>query len=518
MLKTSSSSSRSPPRQQPTHPRPPQTTTPALLFSHLALLLQKLTSYLPPHEAQKLLDISTAFSQIEALHHEMAAEVEELRASNLQLQQQSKQMTSSSTMLNSGSMMMMGMGHTTNNNNNAATTTTNANPHNQTLLAATRSYHQNEVDEHTHKRLQAYRRAVQDRNEKIAQLRHEKEAALLQIQAVHQQHHQEEQEWRKQSEERNKQESAEVQQLTHLAMSMQKTISKLQEQVTGLTGENAELKQQLAHAHAQTQTYTHVQAQQVLNEGKKMEKTRQKAAAAAPMLPPPPSETEGEEEESDYFRTALNNQHPRERDSLPDYSSNDDVRSFDYRDVTHLDDDDDDDGEEGEEENGERLLRVGERERYDTPQAPIVGGGGGKRGRGGAGGAAASIASYFQISRSTKAASQPQLQPLQIKARAFNGTAAGAGAGAGVGAAGGGGKKKNKKKKKGGGGEGEVSSKQQQEGFLLGRVASQSRGSGSGGGGGRRGEANFLHLSLDELLCSLGLAEEGGVGATSSRR
>lgn len=226
-------SMKSPPRAS--HPAPPPSesaasSTQGLVFSQLALILTRLAAYLPAHEAPLLREVSNAFGMLEGQQRRLEEEVERLRgveqawqqrsqAHELQQQQQEQEQEAHA------------MSHlsTVEDPNSSST---------------------GSISKSNNKRIQAYRKAVQERNEKIAQLRQEKEEALKQVNAVHRERLQESESRAHSLEARAERESAEIQQLTHLAMSMQKTLEGLQGQVTLLREENVELKLRLEAAAA----------------------------------------------------------------------------------------------------------------------------------------------------------------------------------------------------------------------------------------------------------------------------
>jgi hypothetical protein len=224
---------------------------------------------------------------------------------------------------------------------------------------------------------------------------------LRQVNAVHRERLQESESRAHSLEARAERESAEIQQLTHLAMSMQKTLEAQQAQVTLLSSENLELKLRLEAAAATASIVgTGVRNERASTasslspirgwnqvrkrpEKKKERSARARGAAAAAASgarhasrinfgggesrrealrwddddsEEEVEEEEGEEEEragSQHFKSAVN-RHPKEEmmgrggSGVGEYSSGEDERVFDYHDVTVLDE-----GEEEEEEDVE---------------------------------------------------------------------------------------------------------------------------------------------------------------------
>ncbi len=492
------------PPPPPPPPPPQQGPTQGLIFSHIALILSRLTAYLPPHEAPLLREVSAAFSTLEAQHRGLQEEVDRLRAAVAEQQQEAEHARSQA-------------------HAHAMTTTSTA-----------------EDPTEVKRRIHAYRKAVQDRNEKIAELRREKEEALQQVQEAHKERLHESESRAQQLEVRAERESLEVQQLAQLALSMQKTLEGLQAQVTTLSTENIELKLRMeAAARKREQEKEEEESRRKKDQASK---TKSKAGGKSggggttTLRWGNEEEEEGAKEKEEMFHLAINT-HPKEllggTEGVADYSSGEDERFFDYHDVTVLDEGEEEDDEE--EEEGEQREDVNEPPPAPKRRAPGGGGGGGGRR-----GAAASSASYFKMSstagmaskRSSKAsqapahgtqrdrfylstlsASVPQHSPIQKKQVAAGTT-----------------RKRTKKQEEE---EGE------EDGLLLPFQTARNRPSrsiGSGGGGRSfaqsheelawtrsKGSSTGSRLSLDELLASLGLregrgGEEGGAGQAKTKQ
>lgn len=380
--------------------------TQGLVFGHLALILTRLAAYLPPHEAPLLREISNAFGVLEAQHRMLEEEVGQLRIMKEGWhQRRSAPSHSQAQPERPDDERMLSRISTTDDPNYASSDTDS-------------------------KRIRAYRKAVQERNEKIAQLRQEKEEALRQINAAHKERLRDSESRAQSLEVRAERESTEIQQLTNLALFMQKNLESLHAQVTTLTAENMELKLQREAAGAFTAASTSMPNALSTHTIKALNAPGVKTAATeAPQKGPrsavrkatahaagrgankvashmigvgdmdeiddgsdnrDPFRWDGSDEDGgeppDENSQAAVNTHPLALGTT-EYSSGEDDRVFDYNDVTVLDEG------ESEEEDKEEGGAEGGTEDAGPPPAPRRKAFGGK--------GKASSASYFKLSATT---------------------------------------------------------------------------------------------------------------------